>query len=292
MIDHDGSLDTHCREIVGLIPAAGHATRVAPLPCSKELYPVGFSHAGSDGIARPKVVCQFLLDRMRLAGVSKAYIVLRHGKWDIPGYFGDGSMVGMNLGYLMQRLPYGVPWTLDQARPFLGNATVVMGYPDILFEPEDALAQLLAQQAITGAELVLGLFPTDRPQVSHMVRLDDRGRVREIVIKPGRSELTRTWICAVWTPVFGDFMHEYVVGLTGTEMACGTGRTGPGHAEVTVSHVIQSAIEAGMRVEGVVFPAGSYLDIGMPDNLRAAVRLGVMSECGTAEEATSWGEGA
>jgi len=29
-------------EVVGIIPASGRATRIAPLPCSKELYPVGF----------------------------------------------------------------------------------------------------------------------------------------------------------------------------------------------------------------------------------------------------------
>ena len=29
-------------DIVGVIPAAGRGKRIAPLPCSKELYPVGF----------------------------------------------------------------------------------------------------------------------------------------------------------------------------------------------------------------------------------------------------------
>ncbi len=46
------------REIIGLIPAAGQATRLAPLPCSKELYPIGLERGG----ARPKVVCEYLLD--------------------------------------------------------------------------------------------------------------------------------------------------------------------------------------------------------------------------------------
>jgi glucose-1-phosphate thymidylyltransferase len=30
------------REIIGLIPAGGVAERLSPLPCSKEIYPIGF----------------------------------------------------------------------------------------------------------------------------------------------------------------------------------------------------------------------------------------------------------
>ena len=51
-------------EIVGLIPAAGRATRLAPLPCSKELVPIGFQTAADGADRRPKPVSQYLLDRM------------------------------------------------------------------------------------------------------------------------------------------------------------------------------------------------------------------------------------
>jgi glucose-1-phosphate thymidylyltransferase len=62
------------REVIGLIPAAGQATRIAPLPCSKELYSVGFSSMNSGQDLRPKVVCHYLLEKMRLAGIHKIYI--------------------------------------------------------------------------------------------------------------------------------------------------------------------------------------------------------------------------
>ena len=42
---------TSQREIIGVIPAAGRATRLGPLPCSKELFPVGFQNTdGNAGI--------------------------------------------------------------------------------------------------------------------------------------------------------------------------------------------------------------------------------------------------
>ena len=73
-------------DLIGLIPAGGSATRIAPLPCSKEVYPVGFQRSADGSVPRPKVACEYLLERMRLAGVNRAYIVLREGKWDIPAF--------------------------------------------------------------------------------------------------------------------------------------------------------------------------------------------------------------
>ena len=72
------------REVIGLLPAGGEAKRIAPLPCSKELFPIGFRPVGEQGELRPKVACHYLLEKMSLAGIGKVYIILRKGKWDIP----------------------------------------------------------------------------------------------------------------------------------------------------------------------------------------------------------------
>ena len=101
-------------EVIGLIPCAGHATRITPLPCSKEVLPVGLGRT-SEGFLRPKVVSHYLLEKMRRGGVSKAFFILRKGKWDIPQYYGNGAAVGMDLGYLVTDRTYGPPYTLDEA---------------------------------------------------------------------------------------------------------------------------------------------------------------------------------
>lgn len=199
-------------EIVGLLPAAGQAARIAPLPCSKELYPIGFRQVDSHSL-RPKVVSHYLLEKMRLAGAKKAYIIIREGKWDIPTYLRDGTIVDMSLAYLMITLPFGAPYTLDQAYPFVQNALIVFGFPDIIFQPDDAFVQLISKQMDTGADLVLGLFPAIQPQKMDMVDLDDKGLIRRIVIKPDQTDLFYTWIIAVWTPVFTDFLHKYLANI-------------------------------------------------------------------------------
>ena len=116
----------HARPIVGVIPAAGRATRLAPLPCSKELLPVGVHDEPAALRGRPKVVSHYLLERMRDAGASRVFFVLRSGKFDIADYHGDGSALGLSLAYLVVGEPWGPPFSIAQAAPFVGEATVLM----------------------------------------------------------------------------------------------------------------------------------------------------------------------
>jgi glucose-1-phosphate thymidylyltransferase len=256
---------------IGLIPAAGTANRIAPLPCSKELYPVGFQSIGEGCGPRPKVVSQYLLEKMRLADIAEAYIVLRKGKWDIPEYFGDGKMLDMHLAYLMMDLPFGVPYTLDQAYPFVQDSTVVFGFPDIIFQPDDAFIKLLAKQAESSAEIVLGLFPAHQPHKMDMVDIQADGRIRGIQIKPVQTNLRYTWIIAVWTPLFTDFMHELTRANLRKNDPKQDGTRAEEHREFFVGDVIQAAANNGMVIESVVFSEGAYLDIGTPDDLVKAV---------------------
>lgn len=246
-------------DVVGLIPCGGHATRISPLPCSKEVLPVGFRRT-LDGTLRPKVVSHYLLEKMRHAGVRKAFFILRNGKWDIPQYYGNGAVVGMDLGYLVMGRPHGPPYTLDEAYPFVRGATVALGFPDILFEPRDAFARALERLAATQADLVLGLYRVSDIQISDMVAVDRGGRVRKLVIKPRETKLKLGWVFAVWNPRFTEFMHEYL-----GEPRVAAERANAGlPAELTVGHVIQAAVSEGMATQSVIFPRRTYLDIGTP----------------------------
>lgn len=122
---------------IGLIPAAGQGRRISPLPMSKELFPIGSRMVAGKSGSRPKVVCHYLLEKMQRAGVAQAFFILRPGKWDIPNFFGDGADLGLKLAYLTVHVPFGVAFSLNQAYPFVRGATVVMGFPDMLLEPEN-----------------------------------------------------------------------------------------------------------------------------------------------------------
>ncbi|MDX2214500.1 MAG: sugar phosphate nucleotidyltransferase [Oculatellaceae cyanobacterium bins.114] len=252
-------------DIVGLLPAGGQATRISPLPVSKELYPIGFHAVGTNSTLRPKVVCHYLLEKMRLAGIHKAFVVLRPGKWDIPTYLGDGTMLDMRLGYLTVHVPYGIPYTLDQAYPFIQTSLVALGFPDILFDPEDAFVHLVNHQAATQAEVVLGLFPTEQYQKAGMVEVSPTGQVHKIIEKPASTNLKYMWAIALWTPTFTQFLHHYLATIPPEHWQQ------PGQRELPIGDVIQAGIDAGLRVEAEIFDRGMYLDIGTPNDLIRAV---------------------
>ena len=259
-------------EVIGLLPAAGQARRIAPLPLSKELYPIGFRAVGESHSVRPKVVCHYLLEKMRLAGITKAYIILRSGKWDIPAYLGDGAMMDMNLGYLMMNLPFGVPYTLDRAYLFVQKAIVALGFPDILFQPNDVFTRLLTRQAARKADVVLGLFPTERPQKAGMVDFDSEGRVRRIKEKPKQTNLRYMWGAAVWNPRFTSFLHEYLITIEANRQQHPAGNYPTKEQELPIGDVIQASIDRGLQVQAEVFADGEYLDIGTSEDLVRAVR--------------------
>ncbi len=242
------------------------ASRIAPLPGSKELFPLGFRLDAASGTFRPKVVSHYLLERMQLAGVERVYMVLRNGKWDIPAYYGDGSLVGMPIAYLLMKRPYGAPYSLDQAYPFVQDATIVLGYPDILIEPPDAYARVLHHLEASGADVALGLFTTDQPHKTDMVEVDEAGYIRRIEVKPQQTSLAHTWMFAVWTPTFTHFMHQFLAQDEAERLA------GTAKRELYVGDVIQAGIESGLRVQSHFFPNGFCLDIGTPDQLVEAMR--------------------
>jgi glucose-1-phosphate thymidylyltransferase len=260
-------------EVIGLVPAAGHATRIAPLPLSKELFPVGFQVIDGAQTPRPKVVTHYLLEKFRNVGISKAFIVVRDGKWDIPAYFGDGALVNMHLGYLMMREPFGPPFTLDQAYPFLGNKIVAFGFPDILFRPEDVFKQLLDRQKAIQSDVVLALFPAHNPQIMDMVDIEKNGKIRTMYLKPANSDLNFCWLCGVWTPVFTNFMHNYLQTYRKENSLQDAKHDKREQADLTVGAVIQAAINEGLEVYGVAFPDGEYIDIGTPEDLVRSLKM-------------------
>jgi glucose-1-phosphate thymidylyltransferase len=259
----DSQSTTHPYEVLGLIPAAGQATRIAPLPCSKELYPIGSWLVDQGRSSRPKVVCHYLLEKMRLAGVTNAYIVIRDGKWDIPAYFRDGSMLDMHFSYLIVGPTAGPPYTLDRAYPFVRQSAIAFGFPDILFEGDNAFRQLLSHQTLSGADIVLGLFPADRPETMDMVEVGENNRITDLIIQPRQTRLQYSWDAAVWSPVFTEFMHSYLAARKAAT---------PSEPELSVGHVLQAAIRDGLRIEGVPVSAEPYFDIGTPEGLRKAAR--------------------
>ena len=240
--------------MIGLIPAAGLGTRLG-VPYPKELLPVTF--AETDGRLVPRPVVQASLDQMRRAGVDSCLVIVAEWKLEILRVLGDGADAGVPIGYVVRSTPRGLPDALDAAWPWMRDTDVCMTLPDTIVTPPDALARVAAERAATGADVVLGVFPTDRPEQLGPVRIADDGAVVEVQDKPAASDLRNTWGMAVWSPRFTALLHAAVADAT-----------------PVLGALFQRAVDEGLRVRAVRFDDGGFVDVGTPEGLAAAIGRG------------------
>jgi len=193
---------------------------------------------------------------MHRAGASRAFVVVGTGKWDVPAFLGDGERVGLDLAYLVIANSQSTAHTVARACRHLGDATTVLGFPDLVLRPDDALGVIVERHRVGDADVVLGLFPTEEPSLFDMVEMDDESTVQRIVIKPPATNLRLTWLAAVWGDRFTKFVNEWIAASTSAE-------TAP-ERELYIGDVVQAAVTAGLGVVGVEVPGGGYDDIGVP----------------------------
>jgi len=246
--------------VVALIPAAGRGRRLGDGAMgSKEVVDV----AGEP-------VAGHLLRRLALAEIRQALVVLREGKWDVPSALLGYRSLDLALRYVIVGDTRSELHSVAEGLAFAGRDLVALGYPDVLFEPNDAFSALLNRQSRTGADLVLGLFPSDIPQRVDMVALDSNMAPVEIVIKQPDRGLRYSWSIAVWTPSFSRYLIDFVSNIDNDSNEQSP-KDDP--QELSVGHVVQDALVEGFAVEAVIFREGSYLDIGTPDDLAEARRI-------------------
>ncbi len=227
---------------VGLIPAAGFGRRLGLASGSKEVVEVQ---------GRPLI--SYLLERFARGGIDRAFLVTRPEKTDIAGTLGGGGGWGVELDYLYTGATRSAVETLDKAYDHVRRRNVALGYPDVIFRPVDAFAHLGEALGATGADVVLGLFPTAQPERSDMVVLDDAGNVVRFEIKQPDQGLRFTWSIAVWTPRFTEYLHAFVADPPDAD------------TELYVGDVIQAAMADGLLVRAVPFPEGCSTDLGTPE---------------------------
>lgn len=250
-------------EPVGVIPGGGTASRLAPLPCSKELLPIGFRATASG--PRPKVVASYLLDSFIEAGVRDVFWLLDRGKADVMSYFGSGAAFGARLAYVAVDSSPSVVHTVDRAWSFLRGRPVLFGFPDIIFEPSALAKRVWERLRGGGADVVLGAVHAPPEQIADRVLVGPEGRVLEVRVKPLDSSWP-AWIIAAWAPGFTDFLHTWL-----GEQQTGGARATPLPPELYLGHAVQAAIEGGMSVLVETLHEGSFIDAGTPAGLASAL---------------------
>ena len=235
----------------GIIPAAGHGSRIQPLAFSKELLPVG-SRLDSSGVERPRAVGEYLVERMARAGVAKLCFVISPQKSDILNYFG-GAIGDVALAYVIQDAPRGLCDAIFRALPLIPcDEPVVVGLPDTIWFPADALAGLPDDR------FSFLLFPVEHPELFDAVQTDADGRVQRIVVKS--PDAGTGWIWGAFK-LPGHVLHD--LHRLWRTRAC---------ADEYIGTLVNAWLEQGGQAWGVRAGA-QYVDVGTLHGYRQAVHL-------------------
>jgi glucose-1-phosphate thymidylyltransferase len=169
----------------GIVPAAGLGTRIQPLAFSKELLPVGIRHENE--IEHPRAVCEYLLDRMLYAGVTRICFVISSPKNDIISYFG-GRAGPAPICYAVQEKPAGLCDAIFTALPFIRpEDEVLVGLPDTIWFPENGFGFL------PNHKFSFLLFPVKHPELFDSVITSENGSVLGIQVKEPRPGSHWIW---------------------------------------------------------------------------------------------------
>jgi dTDP-glucose pyrophosphorylase len=235
--------------VIGIIPAAGAGLRIQPLGCSKELLPVGSRRV--DGVERPKAVSEYLVERMVAAGVDRICMVISAEKSDIVRYYAEREHAA-EIFYAVQQKPRGLCDALFRAVPFVrDDEPVVIGLPDTIWFPENALAEAVSR----GPEVHLVLFPVDDPSSFDAVQCDESSRVEQVIVKQPQPGTNWVWgAVSAGGRVFRDLHRLWRARHCEDEF---------------LGHLLNAYIAAGNLVYGAAL-GERYMDVGTLEGYHAA----------------------
>lgn len=165
---------------VGVVPAAGHGTRLGRLETSKETIHVG-----------GKPVLAYVVERMWAAGPREIRVVTRPEKRDVAE---EAERLGATV---VTGRPSCVADSLLLGLSGLADGDeVLFGFPDTIWEPHDGFVLVLRElRRSADTAVVLGLFTTPDLTRSDVVESASDGSVRAIHVKPHAPRSARVWGC-------------------------------------------------------------------------------------------------
>lgn len=145
---------------------------------SKEILPI-----------RGRPVIDYLIERMRNAPCSELRVVTRPDKEDVTRHAESQGAV------VVHAHPQSVSESLLAAMRGLAPTDIVLfGFPDTIWEPVEGF-RLLVEAVGTGYDIALGLFRTDEPERSDVVRFTDSWLITAVEVKWDNPSSNWIWGC-------------------------------------------------------------------------------------------------
>ena len=233
----------------GIILAGGSGTRLYPitLAVSKQLLPV-----------YDKPMIYYPLSVLMLAGIKDIlFITTPHDQASFQKLLGDGSQVGCNFEYAVQKEPNGLAEAFLIGEDFVGTEKVALALGDNIFHG-NGLGQLLRSKIdIDGASIFA--YPVKDPQRYGVVEFDKKHRALGIEEKP-KNPKSRYAIPGIY--FYDNNVVEYAKRVKPSE-----------RGEKEISTINQMYLENGKLEVGLMTRGMSWFDTGTVESLDDATEF-------------------
>lgn len=240
-------------EKIGLVPAAGYARRLGAIGKSKEMLRI-------NGDYGDEPVCNGLFRQFEAAGIKNIVLVTRPEKTDLIHHIEKELDLDIRIIIVLVDKTNSTLESICAAYAHIAGKEVVLGFPDMLIAPADAMQQLSQSMDNSTANIVLGAFPASDSAKCDMVAFDDDQKLKDIKIKDKYCTYEFTWIMASWDPVFSEFLYSSYRAT----MQESIGR------EIYIGDLIQLSLKQGQQVDICSVSAGKFIDIGTCEDLDRA----------------------
>lgn len=170
----------HCEEVVpvkAVVMAGGEGTRLRPLTVNrpKPMVPI---------VNRPCM--EHIVELLKQHGITEVIATLQYLPEVIQDYFGDGSDLGVRMGYSVEVLPLGTAGSVRKIAAELDGTFVVIS-GDALTDMN--LTDLVRFHKERGSVATLALTRVENPLEFGVVITDGTGKVVRFLEKPSWSEV-------------------------------------------------------------------------------------------------------